>query len=254
MPNIAQRSVAVQFKNLILEPLQSSSVKVTLPTDVVVIIDALDECSSGGAQILSLLVENAAQLPIKFIVTSRPDPLIARQMEVLPTSSAHKAFYLHDIGKSLVQEDIKAYLMHEFHKSKFAAASEDIERLAAYAGNLFIVAATTLRFNICNLKTSYYLDEDYPDLNSQMDAYISPELFYACRYWVDHLRGTSASTELSGLLKRFLYEHLLFWIEVINLRDWVSNATNTMSHAFEWLTVGGINHLRDNVLTKRKEA
>ncbi|CEL63175.1 putative WD repeat-containing protein alr3466 OS=Nostoc sp, (strain PCC 7120 / UTEX 2576) GN=alr3466 PE=4 SV=1 [Rhizoctonia solani AG-1 IB] len=404
MPNIAQRSVAVQFKNLILEPLQSSSVKVTLPTDVVVIIDALDECSSGGAQILSLLVENAAQLPIKFIVTSRPDPLIARQMEVLPTSSAHKAFYLHDIGKSLVQEDIKAYLMHEFHKSKFAAASEDIERLAAYAGNLFIVAATTvryilghgtvvtpslsrermrttlemartglgtdmqhiaidslykgilshilkqleegekakihrvlwatlcirepvsintlskiltmepeivhdiirllqsvlhlseetemvttlhgsfpdfmfnperasdlycdrkiqedrlvrscfslmenqLRFNICNLKTSYYLDEDYPDLNSQMDAYISPELFYACRYWVDHLRGTSASTELSGLLKRFLYEHLLFWIEVINLRDWVSNATNTMSHAFEWLTKHNTTDVDDDAET-----
>ncbi|CAE6460822.1 unnamed protein product [Rhizoctonia solani] len=391
VPNIAQRSVAVQFKNLILEPLQSSSVKATLPADVVVIIDALDECSSGGDQILRLLVENAAQLPIKFIVTSRPDPLITRQMEVFRASSTHKAFHLHDIGKSFVQEDIAAYLMHEFNKSDFIATSQDIERLAAYAGNLFIVAATTvryilghgtaitpglsrermrtalemarsgsgtnmqhiaidslykgilshmfkqleedetakicrvlwatlcirepvsintlskvlamepetvrdiikllqsvlhiseatkmvstlhgsfpdfmfsperagdlhcnrklqedrlvrscfslmenqLRFNICNLKTSYCLDEDSPDLNNQMDAYISPELFYACRYWVDHLRETTNSPELLGLLKRFLYEHLLFWIEVINLKGWVSNATNTMSHAFEWLT------------------
>ncbi|CAE6380718.1 unnamed protein product, partial [Rhizoctonia solani] len=50
MPNIAQRNIAVQFKNLILEPLISN--KDSFSPDIVVVIDALDECLARGEQVL----------------------------------------------------------------------------------------------------------------------------------------------------------------------------------------------------------
>ncbi|CCO37617.1 Vegetative incompatibility protein HET-E-1 [Rhizoctonia solani AG-1 IB] len=298
-PNIAQRNIAVQFDSLIMKPLLA--IGDALPADIVIVVDALDECSSGGEQVLALLVENAARLPVRFIVTSRPEPAIARQMEVLQASSAHRIFHLHDIEESFVQEDIAAYLRHAFQRSTIVTTPHDIERLAAYAGSLFIVAATTVRyilghgtgagtekqyttidslykailervmeqlednetlgicrvlwatlcvrepvsistlskilkFNICSIETSRRLDKDIPDLKGRLEECVSSELFYACRYWADHLQIASVSDETTSLLRRFLYEHLLFWIEVINLRGWISSAGDTMLQALKWLT------------------
>ncbi|CCO37243.1 hypothetical protein BN14_11398 [Rhizoctonia solani AG-1 IB] len=362
-----------------------------LPADIVIVVDALDECSSGGEDVLALLVENAARLPVRFIVTSRPEPAIARQMEVLQASSAHRIFHLHDIEESFVQEDIAAYLRHAFQRSTIVTTPHDIERLAAYAGSLFIVAATTVRyilghgtvisashsrermeaaltmartgagtekqyttidslykailervmeqledseaseicqvlwatlcvrepapistlskivdmkedtvyetikllqsvlhvseatrmvstlhasfpdfmfskvragrfhcnrlihdrrlvdrcfdmmakqlkFNICSIETSHRLDKDIPDLKGRLEECVSSELFYACRYWPDHLQITSVSDETTIPLRRFLYEHLLLWIEVINLKGWISSAADAMLQALKWLT------------------
>ncbi|CAE6337689.1 unnamed protein product [Rhizoctonia solani] len=137
--NIAQRNINVQFENLILKPL--ISVKDALPADVIVVIDALDECSSGE-QILSLLVKNASKLPIKFIVASRPEPNITQQMEKIWSIPVHQAVYLHEIEKSLVQADITTYLQQALEELDIPPDSQDIERLSAYAGNLFIIAAT----------------------------------------------------------------------------------------------------------------
>ncbi|CAE6381032.1 unnamed protein product [Rhizoctonia solani] len=390
--NIAQRNIAVQFNELILKPL--ISVKNALPPDVVVLVDALDECS-GGEQILSLLLKSASQLPIKFIVTSRPEPKLTQQADALWSSSVHQVVYLHDIEKSLVQADITIYLQRALEESGISPGSQDIERLAAYAGNLFIVAATTvryiighgsalsvyrarqrmqatlatirtgtgdtekhvtidvvykgileqvlehgklgkdeveeiyqvlwatlcmrepvsietlsevlvmdsnivldainrlqsvlhhskatgmvstfhasfpdfmfseeragrfycnkathdgrlahscfhlmekqLRFNICSLQTSHHLDKDIANLKDRVDSCVTSELFYACRYWADHLQAAPASNEMTGLFSRFLYERLLFWIEVVNLKGWVSNASSAMVQVFEWLTGG----------------
>ncbi|KAF8755631.1 WD domain, G-beta repeat [Rhizoctonia solani] len=157
--NIAQRNINVQFENLILKPL--ASVKKVLQCDVVVVIDALDECSDGGEQVLALLVKSAAQLPVKFMVTSRPDPSISRQMDIARASSTHQVFYLHEIERSLVQDDVTIYLRQAFEQNAIPASAQDIEQLARYAGNLFIVAATTIRYIIGNgsmLATSHSLE------------------------------------------------------------------------------------------------
>ncbi|CEL63152.1 hypothetical protein RSOLAG1IB_05192 [Rhizoctonia solani AG-1 IB] len=139
--NIAQRNIHVQFNELILKPLVS--VKDALPADVVVVVDALDECF-GGEQIISLLLKSASQLPIKFIVTSRPEPNLTRKMDAFWSSSIHQAVHLHEIERSLVQADISIYLQRALDEFDVSPTSEEIKRLAAYAGSLFIVAATAL--------------------------------------------------------------------------------------------------------------
>ncbi|QRW23378.1 peptidase C14 [Rhizoctonia solani] len=302
--NIAQRNINVQFENLILKPL--ISVKDALPADVIVVIDALDECSSGE-QILSLLVKNASKLPIKFIVASRPEPNITQQMEKLWSIPVHQAVYLHEIEKSLVQADITIYLQQALEELDIPPDSQDIERLSAYAGNLFIIAATMVRYirghgpvisayrcrqrletTLAMVKSGtrdaeqdgttdalytsileHVLEqgglakdeaaEIYQVLwatlcmrepvsietlskvlgmNSPIvtDAVNRLQLFYACRFWADHLQEVPISKGVVDAVKRFLYEHLLFWIELVNLKGWVSNASGAVQQGINWLT------------------
>ncbi|KAG8723503.1 hypothetical protein FRC09_003062 [Ceratobasidium sp. 395] len=79
-PDVHNQVILEQFKSLILQPL--AQVKDSLPTDLVVVIDALDECDNevGVDRILSALLSSVRKLPVKFFVTSRPDAKILDRM------------------------------------------------------------------------------------------------------------------------------------------------------------------------------
>ncbi|KAJ1304310.1 hypothetical protein OPQ81_005470 [Rhizoctonia solani] len=64
----------LQFDALIAQPLHR--VKNTLPESIVVVIDALDECEAkeGTSRILDVLLTKSEDLPIKFVVSSPPEP------------------------------------------------------------------------------------------------------------------------------------------------------------------------------------
>ncbi|KAH7304339.1 hypothetical protein B0J17DRAFT_589111 [Rhizoctonia solani] len=53
-----------------------------MPERLVVVIDALDECDGrkGVELILDMLFEYAPQVPLRFLVTSRPEPEIYAKM------------------------------------------------------------------------------------------------------------------------------------------------------------------------------
>ena len=44
-----------------------------------------------------------------------------------------------------------------------------------------------LRFNMCNLASSFLLNEEDKGLPERVKSNIGPELQYACRYWAAHL-------------------------------------------------------------------
>ncbi|KAF4612784.1 hypothetical protein D9613_011767 [Agrocybe pediades] len=74
-----------------------------------------------------------------------------------------------------------------------------------------------LRFNICDLPTSFFFDSGVPDLQHKVKTNISEALRYACKLWSTHLIKGNFTDEVHGRLLRFLEYHLLFWIEVLNL-------------------------------------
>jgi len=79
------------------------------------------------------------------------------------------------------------------------------------------VMKAQLRFNICNLESSFVFDKDVPDLEARVRKHISPTLSYACRYWGEHLQKGNSSEAVHKNLDNFLREQLLFWMEVLNL-------------------------------------
>ncbi|QRV84807.1 Vegetative incompatibility protein HET-E-1 [Ceratobasidium sp. AG-Ba] len=141
--DISAQDIETQFDKLIKEPILA--IKDTLPTNSVVVFDALDELvgESDAWVILDLLFRFAADLPIRFFVSSRPEPSVREHM-LTKDLGTRAVLHLHDIKQSLVQADIKTFLTEEL---RFIGPSEDqVKRLAEQAGKLFIYAATAARY------------------------------------------------------------------------------------------------------------
>ncbi|KEP45910.1 vegetative incompatibility protein HET-E-1, partial [Rhizoctonia solani 123E] len=142
-----------QFEQLLKEPLQE--VKDAIPDKLVVMIDALDECDDrhGTEPVLDMLFNYAAHVPLKFLVTSRPESEIYGKMSAHTQSQA--TIHLHDIENSLVQSDIQQYLKEEL--STVFPGEVEVEQLAQHSGTLFIYAATLVRYIICKDRESLML-------------------------------------------------------------------------------------------------
>ena len=95
-----------------------------------------------------------------------------------------------------------------------------------------------LKFNICQLETSYLANKDVTDLKVRVDKYISPALLYACRYWHNHLEHIDFETGLFGKLQTFFEKKLLFWLEVLSLTNNVGFASVACAALNAWLAAG----------------
>ncbi|CAE7091732.1 unnamed protein product [Rhizoctonia solani] len=93
-----------------------------------------------------------------------------------------------------------------------------------------------LRFNICDLGSSFIPDEEVEDIQERISANISPTLAYACRYWASHLALAPHSHTLLALLDEFLCHRLLFWMEVLSLRREMPMGVEGLLKVQQWLT------------------
>ncbi|KAL5639390.1 hypothetical protein ACGC1H_006784 [Rhizoctonia solani] len=383
-------SIPHQFENLLEAPFKDIGLG-QVPEGIVVIIDALDECDDSELQLmkpfLDHLVKCAEGLPLKFLITSRPEPWIRDIINPVYDKLGKSAISLHDVAKKIVQEDIKLYLEREL--APMSLSNEELVHLVEQCDSLFLYAATLvryirpgdpsvpsdrrlrnvlqptvtprstihavidelyslvlknalgddldqdetdvvkvvldivvcanepisiktiaalsglrddeqaikditftlerlrsviyisksnsvsvfhasfpefmfdrgragelfycprvernhlmtkqcfglmkeLRFNICPLDSSYAADKDAVT-QSQVENTIKPTLWYACRYWAEHLEQTTHG-DLCSELKGFLSRRLLFWMEVLNLKEGIALGGDILLRAILWLT------------------
>ncbi|KDN35788.1 hypothetical protein RSAG8_11285, partial [Rhizoctonia solani AG-8 WAC10335] len=128
-------------------------------------LDALDECDNPELVeiLLEHLIENKGDLPLKFLVTSRPEPDMYQTME------SHFGLRFPDVIKSLddedlhsVQADIQLYLGENLRLSE-----NELSELAQRCGSLFIYAATA---NVLSNRRPAEIDSLYSMvLNSAFD-------------------------------------------------------------------------------------
>ncbi|KAB5593587.1 hypothetical protein CTheo_2976 [Ceratobasidium theobromae] len=142
-PDIGSKNIAKQFERLLKEPLMK--VKYAIPENLVVVIDALDECDDrrSARLVLDLIFRFAPGLPLKFFTTSRPEPEIYSKM-IAQSPTSRTILHLHEIETSLVQADIELYLKEEL--DPISPSEDAIIQLATRSGNLFIYAATLVRY------------------------------------------------------------------------------------------------------------
>ncbi|QRW22393.1 Vegetative incompatibility protein HET-E-1 [Rhizoctonia solani] len=86
------------------------------------------------------------------------------------------------------------------------------------ARRCFAVMKDQLRFNICDLPSSFIPDDNVDNLQDRIKHRVSPSLAYVCRYWASHVSVAPANDDLLEDLSVFLSERLLFWMEVMSLR------------------------------------
>ncbi|CAE6440938.1 unnamed protein product, partial [Rhizoctonia solani] len=142
-PDVHTKEPRTQFQRMILEPLHS--VRGSLPTKIVIVIDALDECTDGKGveQTLEVLVEKASNLPVKFLVSSRPEYHIR---DKIGTSIQEAQVTLHELDEKMVKADIETYLSTELSTLSIPLTEKQFETLVERAGVLFIYAATVIRY------------------------------------------------------------------------------------------------------------
>ena len=160
-PDILYQQVTEQVKHLLYIPLLA--VKRSL-VPILFVIDALDECSdrptsemaSNGeshrivSDMLEALVDlsnSSVKLPVRFLVTSRPETHI-RDTPVSDVAFS-SVLQLHTVNKQQVTADIRLYIsrrLFSYPKLHARFTADDVEMLVHLSDGLFIVATTALKY------------------------------------------------------------------------------------------------------------
>ena len=97
-----------------------------------------------------------------------------------------------------------------------------------------------LKFNICGLETSYYLNSEISDLERRVGEAIPSSLLYSCQFWMEHLRDISTTTfrrDFLPELSDFFYHRILFWFEVLSLTGTIGSAPSILRQVAQWIGV-----------------
>jgi hypothetical protein len=170
-PDIAEASLAVQFRKLIEEPLASVE-SLHFGGPVVIVVDALDECGNATSRkgLLSILSQGFAKLPsfIRILVTSR------RERDIAHAFHSHACVFSYELDptSNLAAKDIEIFIQSEMHGIRADnddlnlpddwPGDEKIQLLATRAAGLFVWASTVCRFI-----------EDGHDPRSQLDVILN---------------------------------------------------------------------------------
>jgi hypothetical protein len=95
-----------------------------------------------------------------------------------------------------------------------------------------------LRFNICDLKSSYLPNSKDPGLKERIKKCIHPHLSYSSRFWTSHVQTMAFNKELAKEVKSFFdNERLFFWLELLALINALGGAVPALSLIPQWLKV-----------------
>ncbi|KAG8791876.1 hypothetical protein FRC12_007918 [Ceratobasidium sp. 428] len=132
------------------------------------------------------------------------------------------------------------YLLTSARSGRFFC--DRVEHNKLLAGHCFRIMRNMLRFNICDLKSSSTLDHQLSDLPVRIDRSIPAHLFYACRYWSDHLLPGDASSELLPMLQDFLCHQVLYWVEVMNLKRATGAGIGMLAQTYSWMKATSVSN------------
>jgi len=116
---------------------------------------------------------------------------------------------------------------------------DEVAHHAHLVRSCFRIMKTHLRFNICDLPSSFLLDSEVRDLNNRIRAKIGDGLRYSCLHWTQHLAQTSSGVRWREI-GEFLQLKVLFWIEAMNLLDSWARCTPILQQARECILKVGM--------------
>jgi len=120
----------------------------TFKRQIVFVIDGLDQCNDEKQlrELVHILADFKCRVPVKFLVTARPDPRI-RKIRV-HRSCLHPRFELYSVDLALVMPDTQQHIQTEFENSPAAPewyTDRDPAELAEKAGGVFTFVAATVK-------------------------------------------------------------------------------------------------------------
>lgn len=118
-----------------------------------------------------------------------------------------------------------------------------------------------LRFNMCDLESSYNMNQDIPGLEDRVNRRIQPHLAYSCVHWASHLICTPESTlqtivreetSIANCLEAFFHgPTVLYWIEALSLLGELRAGIVGLAESSRWIQAS-IKKLHITVTSIRK--
>ena len=144
-----------------------------------------------------------------------------------PARMLHQSFpdYLID-PSAWSTDDPKSWFIHiEEHQNALTVAC-------------LRVMNAQLRFNICNLKSSYIPNADITDIAVRIEAAVPQSLSYACLFLGHHLHLIpSGEPTILSLILQFFESKFLYWLEVLSLMGEVQAVSQTILAMKNWIPV-----------------
>jgi hypothetical protein len=97
-----------------------------------------------------------------------------------------------------------------------------------------------LKFNICEIESSYLANKDIRGLDARIANYLPPALLYACCFYGTHVGHLGFKTDLFGKLQDFFKTKFLFWLEALSLTGNMCLAFPVLSSLNTWLASGQV--------------
>ena len=146
LPDVAHWSPQKQVEILLTLPLAENP---WCDGQIVFVVDALDECSDQGklVELIDALADFKSELPVKFLLTSRPEMYIRRTPISDPDFSS--VLRLHTVEHTQVTPDLRLYIeqtLLRVSRSTTWYTQFDVEALVQRSDGLFIFASTVLKY------------------------------------------------------------------------------------------------------------
>ena len=133
------------------------------------------------------------------------------------------------------------YLSSPKRSGSFPWHIDETKHKQNVAVHCFDVMGKTLRFNMCDIESSFLPNSEVPGLKERIASKIRPHLNYACRFWSAHMCELEMREDLDkirDMLRRFAKGQLLYWLEVLSLTESFSRvAGRALREASSWITV-----------------
>lgn len=81
----------------------------------------------------------------------------------------------------------------------------------------FNIMNRSLKFNIVNLPSSFLADQEVTHIEKLINDKVDESLIYACENWGYHFTKSTSDIGVTTLLKQFLGEKAIYWVEVMSL-------------------------------------
>ncbi|KAK1837656.1 WD domain-containing protein [Colletotrichum chrysophilum] len=214
--------------------------------DAILLVDALDECSTDRTELMDIISEFSGSFPAKWIVSSRNWPEINEQLQQaqknilsleLNKESISQAVILvqelgvhsHDVlreiigecGSFLTIQENTVYFIHPSAQDFLVQQGKNRLSLSSTRDlhhQLFVQSLGSLK----ELKRNpYKLDSPGAFASDIVRPRSDPlaSLEYSCVYWIDHLKEVSDARALSddNQVEAFVRKSFLHWLEALSI-------------------------------------
>ena len=136
------------------------------------------------------------------------------------------------------------FLVNSRRSGKFFVPSDTTDVHSDMALASLSIMKQELRFNICQLPTSYLANKDIPGIEELVAENISPDLSYACQFWGAHVSSLSATNlppmtriKVTKDIHKVLSRRVLYMLEVLSLLGASESGLRQFRHVYSWMKV-----------------